>query len=161
MSGLDWLSFRLANGYGPRNITGPLPTFYSRLTTDKKCFVMDTRRDFIFIDDLVAVVMRAIDGEGDSGAYHISSGGDFSIEELFNATVKALGIELDREVEVRDRNPDDAYTILLDPSETQAQFPGWKADHHLEDGVARTVGYYREFGIEETYTHLRGLSDSE
>ena len=29
---LDWVSFRLANVYGPRNLTGPLPTFYQRLT---------------------------------------------------------------------------------------------------------------------------------
>ncbi len=31
LSGLDWQSFRLANAYGPRNLSGPLPTFYSRL----------------------------------------------------------------------------------------------------------------------------------
>ena len=56
MSGLDFVSFRLANAYGPRNISGPLPTFYHRLTEGKGVFVMDTRRDFIFIDDLVDVV---------------------------------------------------------------------------------------------------------
>ena len=64
LSGLDFISFRLANAYGPRNISGPLPTFYSRLTARKPCFVMDTRRDFIYIDDLIAVVMKAIDGVG-------------------------------------------------------------------------------------------------
>src|SRR5262249_1045859 len=49
LSGLDYVSFRLANAYGPRNLSGPLPTFYHRLTTGKPCFVMDTRRDFIFV----------------------------------------------------------------------------------------------------------------
>src|SRR5207247_10869377 len=44
LSGLDYISFRLANAYGPRNLSGPLPTFYQRLTTGKACFVMDTRR---------------------------------------------------------------------------------------------------------------------
>ena len=53
LGGLDFLSFRLANAYGPRNLSGPLPTFYQRLSEGKKCFVMNTRRDFIFIDDLV------------------------------------------------------------------------------------------------------------
>jgi UDP-glucose 4-epimerase len=80
LGGLDFLSFRLANAYGPRNLSGPLPTFYHRLTNNKPCFVMDTRRDFVFIDDLVAVVMKAIDGQGASGYYHISSGSDFSIK---------------------------------------------------------------------------------
>ena len=58
LSGLDAISFRLANAYGPRNLSGPLPTFYHRLTTGKACFVMDTRRDFVFIDDLVEVVLE-------------------------------------------------------------------------------------------------------
>ena len=154
MSGLDYMSFRLANGYGPRNISGPLPTFFHRLTNGQKCFVMDTRRDFIYIDDLVDVVVRAADGEGESGAYHISSGSDFSIRELFDATVDAMGIELEEEVEVRERHPDDAYSILLDPSKTAAAFPGWEASFDLGEGVRRAVRYYMEFGIDQTYTHL-------
>ncbi len=51
LSGLDFISFRLANAYGPRNLSGPLPTFYHRLTKNMPCSVMDTRRDFIFIKD--------------------------------------------------------------------------------------------------------------
>ena len=61
LSDLDWVSFRLANAYGPRNISGPLPTFFSRLTNDKSVFVMDTRRDFIFVDDLTECVLKAIE----------------------------------------------------------------------------------------------------
>ena len=45
-------------------------------------FVMDTRRDFVFIDDLVDVVIKAIDGAGRRGAYHVSSGFDYGIKEL-------------------------------------------------------------------------------
>ena len=84
-------------------------------------FVMDTRRDFVFVDDLVSVAMKAVDGGGESGVYHVSSGSDVSIKELFDATVKAMGIELEDEVEVRPRNPDDAPSILLDPSKTEAR----------------------------------------
>lgn len=154
LSELDYISFRLANAYGPRNISGPLPTFYYRLTNDKPCFVMDTRRDFIYIDDLVNVVLKAIDGQGHKGAYHISSGGDFSIKELFDATTAALAIKLDKEVEVRPRNPDDAYTILLDPSKTRKDFT-WEAVVPLTEGVAKTIQYYQAYGIEQTFTHLK------
>ena len=31
ISGLDYVSFRLANVIGPRNLAGALPTFYKRL----------------------------------------------------------------------------------------------------------------------------------
>jgi UDP-glucose 4-epimerase len=157
LSGLNWISFRLANAYGPRNLSGPLPTFYHRLTNNKPCFVMDTRRDFIYIDDLIEVVLMAVEGKGQSGPYHISSGSDFAIKDLFNATVQALEIKLEREVEVRPRNPDDAFTILLDPSRTLRDFAGWKIRTPLEKGVASALAYYKRFGITETFTHLKAL----
>ena len=154
LSGLDWLSFRLANAYGPRNLSGPLPTFFSRLSDGKKCFVMDTRRDFIYVDDLVDVLVRAVDGSGRPGLYHISSGSDFSIKELFDATVSAMGVTLEEPVEVRPRGPDDAFTILLDPSQTNLDF-SWRASTPLTVGVARAIEDYRTHGISATYTHLR------
>jgi len=154
LGGLDFLSFRLANAYGPRNLSGPLPTFFQRLTTGKSCFVMDTRRDFIFVNDLVDCVIKAIDGRGSAGYYHISSGSDYSIKELFDATVKALGVSLDGEVEVRPRNPDDAYTILLDPSKTNQTFD-WQVTTPLEDGVRAAIDWYKENGITQTFTHLK------
>jgi len=142
LSGIDFISFRLANAYGPRNLSGPLPTFYHRLTNGKPCFVMDTRRDFIFVNDLVDCVMQAVDGKGNCGAYHISSGSDFAIKELYDATIKALGIQLEKEVEVRPRSKDDVFTILLDPTKTKADF-GWETSTRLEDGVSRAIDYYR------------------
>ena len=153
LGGLDFLSFRLANVYGPRNVSGPLPTFYQRLTDGKPCFVMDTRRDFVFVADLIEVVMRGLTGTG-SGVYHVSSGSDVSIKELFDATLAALRIELDEPVEVRPRAEDDAPSILLDPSRIQRDFD-WQASTPLADGVARAIDYYREHGVAETYTHLK------
>jgi UDP-glucose 4-epimerase len=160
LSGLDYISFRLANAYGPRNLSGPLPTFYQRLTTGKGCFVMDTRRDFVYIDDLINCVIKAIDGMGQKGAYHISSGGDFAIKELFDETVKVLGIKLDKDVEVRPRFPDDAFTILLDPSKTNRDFQ-WKTTTPLSVGVKKAIEYYRTSGIAQTFTHLKGVDGKE
>lgn len=154
LSPLDFLSFRLANAYGPRNISGPLPTFFSRLTTGRKCFVMDTRRDFIYVDDLIEVVLAALSGKGSRGHYHVSSGSDIAIKELFDFAVHALGIALEEPVEVRPRGPDDVFSILLDPSKTHADF-GWKVHTPLETGISRTIEYYKRFGIAETFTHLR------
>jgi UDP-glucose 4-epimerase len=150
----NFVSFRLANAYGPRNVSGPLPTFYQRLTAGKPVFVMDTRRDFIYVDDLIDVVMMALDGKG-KGKYHVSSGSDFSIKELFDATIQALDIELDEDVEVRPRGEDDAYTILLDPSRTHQDFEGWKITTPLDEGVAKAIEDYRENGVDATYTHLK------
>ena len=156
-SGVNYVTFRLANAYGPRNLSGPLPTFYHRLTSGKECFVTDTRRDFIFIDDLVDCVVGAVDGKGD-GTYHISSGSDFAIKELYDAVVEALRLNDAPEVEVRERHADDAPTILLDPSRTADDF-GWDVSTALTAGVQQTVEYYKTYGISETYTHLRQSED--
>ncbi len=159
ISNIEFVSFRLANAYGPRNISGPLPTFYHRLTQNKPCFVMDTRRDFIYIDDMINCVEKAVDGVG-AGIFHISSGSDYSIKELFDATLAALDIQLEKDVEVRPRNPDDAFTILLDPSKTNSTFD-WKISTPLKDGVANAINYYKEFGIEQTFTHLKNVIEPD
>ncbi|MFC1824172.1 NAD-dependent epimerase/dehydratase family protein [Thermodesulfobacteriota bacterium] len=153
LSGLDYISFRLANAYGPRNLSGPIPTFFHRLMNNQPCFVMKTRRDFIYIDDLLDVVLMAIDGQGEGGIYHISTGSDFAIKEVFDAVVLSLGLKLDRLVEEREPAPDDVFTILLDPSKTIQEF-GWKPLTPLEKGVDAAVDWYKKNGITQTYTHL-------
>jgi UDP-glucose 4-epimerase len=155
ISGLDFVSFRLANVYGPRNLSGPVPTFYKRLSASQPCFVVDTRRDFLYVEDLLAVVLRAASGEGRAGYYHVSSGSDCSILELYDAVASAMGS--DEQAEQRERGPDDAPTILLDPSATEREFPGWRASTPLAEGVTRTIEWYADHGVEETYTHLRLL----
>jgi UDP-glucose 4-epimerase len=153
LSGVPFVSLRLANVYGPRNLSGPLPTFFHRLSEEQLCFVVDSRRDFVFIDDLLEVALAALAGSGE-GHYHVSSGADHSIKEMFDAVVAEMGIDLDEEVEVRPRPPEDAASILLDPARTTEDF-GWEAKAELEDGVASAIGWYREHGVGETYTHLR------
>lgn len=152
LSKLDAISFRLANAYGPRNLSGPLPTFYHRISTGKPCFVMDTRRDFIFVSDLVNLVMKAVDGNGSRGAYHVATGHDYAIKELYDAAIRAMEIE-DPGVEVKQRTVDDAYTILLDPSHTTEVF-NWKPVTSLQTGVNQAIEWYSTHEMTETYTHL-------
>jgi UDP-glucose 4-epimerase len=151
MSGLDFVSLRLANVYGPRNLSGPVPTFFQRLSEGKSCFAVDTRRDFVFVEDLLSVMLPALDGTG-SGVYHVSSGRDFSIKELYDAVADVMGV--DTPVEERPRGEDDAPSILLDPSRTEADF-GWSVETPLADGIRRTIDWYQTHGVAETYTHLR------
>ena len=119
---------------------------------------MDTRRDFIFVDDLVNVVIKAIDGMGKRGIYHVSSGTDYAIKELYDATLKALEIVPEKDVEVRERGEDDVYTILLDPKKTNDDFD-WKVTTPLEEGIKKAIEWYKTHGITQTYTHLKGANE--
>jgi UDP-glucose 4-epimerase len=153
-SGLDYVSLRLANVYGPRNVSGPLPAFYRRLSAGEPCIVVESRRDFVFVDDLVEVATAALAGVGERGAYHVSSGADHSIRELFDAVAATMGVEGASRLTTRPRGADDVETILVDPSRTEVDF-GWRAKTPLRAGVERAVAYYQAFGVAETYSHLR------
>lgn len=152
-SGLDYVSFRLANIYGPRNLSGPVPTFYKRLKAGKPCVVADTRRDFVYIDDAVSVFRRAVCGEG-SGVYHVATGGDFPIRLVYQHVLEAMGLPEHPDAEPVPRRPDDAASILLDQTRTVEDFPGWGATTPLEEGIGRAVAWYDEHGVGDTYTHL-------
>ena len=153
LSGIDYVTFRLANVVGPRNVSGPLPIFFQRLSEGKKCFVTPARRDFVYVGDLVKAVMMASQGTG-KGAYHFSSGGDVAIIELYDEVVKAMGIGEYPEPERRELSPDDAPSILLDPSRTFADFGNIEFTP-LNVTVWNAVKYYQEFGVTGGYTHLK------
>ena len=152
-SGVDWLTFRLANAVGPRNVSGPLPIFFERLSQGKRCFVTEARRDFVFVEDLARIVLRAADGVG-SGTYHFSSGRDVAIREFYDSVVRAMQLNEYPEPEVRPLGADEAPTILLDPTRTFRDF-GELRFTPLDEIVAKTVAYYKEHGVQGGYTHLR------
>ena len=65
---------------------------------------------------------RARDRGAGSGTYHFSSGNDVSIKELYDAVCGAMKLNYYPEPEMRPLGPDDAPSILLDPSRTFADF---------------------------------------
>lgn len=153
ISGLNFVTFRLANVVGPRNVSGPLPIFYQRLSEGKRCFVTGARRDFVFVKDLAHAVLKACDGVG-KGTYHFSSGADVAIMELYSAVVEAMKLPDYPEPEVRDIGPDEAPSILLDPSRTFADF-GLIEFTPMKETVKAAVEYFQKFGVYGGYTHLK------
>lgn len=153
LSGLDHVVFRLANVIGDRCVSGPLPIFYERLKAGKKCFVTPARRDFVFVEDLVSVVLQAVDGVG-HGAYHFSSGTDVAIRDLYDAVARGMQIDPIPEPDVRPLSADDAPSILLDPARTYQDFG--QPEFTDLDGIAlAAISYYEKFGVQGGFTHLK------
>ena len=154
-SGLPYVSLRMASVYGPRHYVGPIPTFYKRLKAGQKCFATNTRRDFLAMPDFLDLFDRVSASGAPTGVFHLSTGTDISIKEIFDLVASELGIKLDAPVEVRPADPDDVSTILLDPSETERAF-GWRATTPFHDGLHSLIAWYDENGVEQTFSHLRG-----
>ena len=91
-SGVEYVSLRLANIYGPRNLSGPAPAFFKRLSAGEPCTVVDSRRDFVFVEDAVDVFAAA--ATTGKGVYHVASGTDQSVAQVYAAVVKAMGLDL-------------------------------------------------------------------
>jgi UDP-glucose 4-epimerase len=151
-SDINSTSFRLANVYGPRNLSGPVPTFFHRLNNNDDVFISSSRRDFIYIKDLVRIVLANIDGVGERDVYHISSGEDCSIEEIFEIVADEMGV--DKNVQASyGRFKDDTKTLLIDPSITLKDF-NYIPDTPMSVGIPKALEWYRQNGVTETYTHL-------
>jgi UDP-glucose 4-epimerase len=147
ISGVPLTVFRLANIYGPRNLSGPVPVFYKRLTSGKPCVVVETTRDMIFIDDLVRCVTHVIE-EGLTGTYDVCSGRQTTIMEIFRNVAAELGIH--EEPPLIPPSPDDVQGVISPANGV----PGWVATTPLEEGIAKTVASYHANGVTDTYTHL-------
>jgi UDP-glucose 4-epimerase len=152
-SGVEWVTFRLANVIGPRNVSGPLPIFYGRLSKGQKCFVTPARRDFCYAGDLANVVVQAAGGKG-LGTYHFSSGKDVAILELYDSVVKAMKLNDYPEPEIKPLGPDDAPSILLDPERTFADFSDVTFTP-LEEIAKLAVQRWEKDGVVGGYTHLK------
>lgn len=142
LSGQPLTVFRLASVYGPRNLSGPIPTFYRRIKAGQECTVVeDVTRDFVFIEDLVG---RVKCGCSDGGTVDVRSGIETRIQDLPNM----IGEDLDIAPVVRlvPRPADDVAHYEMDGI-PQDSLP-------IEEGIARTVEWYEQNGVGETYTHL-------
>lgn len=149
-SAAEHLICRLANIYGPRNLSGPIPTFYKRLMAEEPCTVVQTYREMVYVGDLIEAVTMFVAQEV-TGTIDICSGHPVSIRELYYAVAAELGV--DAEAEEVEPGSDDVAMMELNPLPAAAK--GWHPTVSLQKGVRAAVDWYRAHEPAATYTHLR------
>ena len=152
-SGVDFVTFRLANIVGPRNLSGPLPIFYKRISAGEKCVIANAKRDFIDVRNLATVVLQSIDGRG-NGAYHFSSGKDVQIIDLYKKVVSAMRLDFEPEYDFQENAAGGPPSILLDPTRTYLDFE-MPTLNSIEETVSGAISYYEKFGVTREVTHLK------
>jgi UDP-glucose 4-epimerase len=154
ISGLSWISLRLANITGPRLSIGPIPTFYKRLKAGQKCFCTDAVRDFLDMSDFLELMETVLRQDAPTGIFNVSSGEGHSIAEVFDAVASCLGISLTDAVPIVPPNPDDVAAVVLDPSRTR-EVLGWRAKLTLAESISRTIRWYEAYGVSSIHSHLK------
>jgi nucleoside-diphosphate-sugar epimerase len=152
-SGVDFVTFRLANIVGPRNLSGPLPIFYKRISAGEKCVIANAKRDFIDVRNLATVVLQSVDGRG-NGAYHFSSGKDVQIIDLYKKVVSAMRLDFEPEYDFQENAAGGPPSILLDPTRTYSDFD-MPTLNSIEETVLGAISYYEKFGVTREVTHLK------
>ena len=153
MSGLPYVSLRLANVTGPRLAIGPIPTFYKRLKVGQNCFCSDTVRDFLDLSDFFALMDRVLADGAPTGIYNVSTGEGHTIKEVFDLVADYLGVKLAEPVPVVPPGADDVPAVVLDASVTERTF-NWQARIPFSEAVRQTLKWYDEYGVGAIFSHL-------
>ena len=155
LSGVPLTVFRLAAVYGPRNISGAIPTFYRQIAKGEPCTaVEDATRDFVFIEDLVELVVRDANSAWSKRPFvqDVRTGIETPIKHIPHMIGEMLDIK--PTVSLVSRNADDVAAYEMDG------IPMYKPTPFV-DGLAKAVDWYERNGVMETHTHLRiGVTDA-
>jgi len=154
ISELSYVSLRLANIYGARHFSGPIPTFYRKVKNDEQVTIYDTSRDFIDIKDFLSLLRKTIDRPEISGCFNVSSGVDTPVKEIYRLVAEHLSYNKPEMVNLLPLISEDVASLLLDPSETKKTF-NWECKISLNEGLGNLLSWYDDNEIGETYTHLR------
>ena len=145
--GLDFVSLRLANVYGPRQNphgeAGVIAIFNERLIDNKDIAVYGTgeqTRDYIYVKDVVAAVMSAVKAKT-KGTYNIATSKETSVNALVSEIFKALDIE----AEVRFEAPraGEQKRSCLSSNKAMQSF-SWKPEKNLSEGISLTSKWFKE-----------------
>jgi len=97
--GLPFASFRFADVYGPRQNphgeAGVIAIFCKRMLAGEPVRINGTgkqTRDYIFVGDVVAELLKGLDAKRLNGPYHVGTGRETSVNELFVRARRPYGL---------------------------------------------------------------------
>ncbi|WP_159634791.1 GDP-L-fucose synthase family protein [Sphingobacterium composti Ten et al. 2007 non Yoo et al. 2007] len=97
-------------------------------------------REFLYVEDMAASVIFALQNELPEHLYNVGTGSDLSIKELAEIIQKIVGHK--GEVIWDATKPDGTPRKLMDVSKMHEL--GWKHQVDLEEGIARTYAWFLE-----------------
>ena len=142
LHGLDYCVLRISNAYGERQKTdaaqGAVAVFLERALLRQPIQVWgdgSVVRDYVYVGDIVAALLKAMAYEGEQKIFNIGSGIGVGLNQL----IREIGVVLGRapEVEYGAARNFDVPANVLDAS-LAGRLLGWQADTPLVEGLRRT-----------------------
>ena len=146
IQGLDYTVLALANVYGPRQNphgeAGVVAIFAGRLLAGETPTIFgdgNQTRDFVFVDDVVDAFARARHG-GSGLLANVGTGAETTVNDLFATMARLIGFA--EPPVYAPARPGELARSALDPARVAAEL-GWKPLRTLEDGLERTLAWFR------------------
>ena len=145
--GLAYTALRYANVYGPRQDphgeAGVVAIFTQRLLAGGQPVINgdgEQTRDYVFVEDVVAANLAVLE-KPLIGAYNVGTGVETSVNRLFALLRDMTGASA-QEVH-GPAKPGEQRRSVLDAGRLSRE-TGWRARVSLEEGLRRTVAYFRK-----------------
>ena len=147
VNGIQCVSLRFSNVYGPRQDphgeAGVVAIFTQKMLTGEQPVINGNgrqTRDFVFVEDVVEAVMAAT-SQDVSRVLNVGTGHETSVNELFERLVALTGCGL-KAVHGPAKKGEQMRSVI-DPTKLRQEL-GWEPRVALEEGLKRTVEYFKE-----------------
>lgn len=148
LHGLDYVVLRPSNPYGgrqnPDGIQGAISVFLGRIAQGKSIEIWgdgQVVRDYIFIDDLIDGMYKAISVNALSRVFNLGSGIGHSLNEILDVIRKVTGKEI--KVVYKAKRSFDIPSIYLDICRAKQEL-SWAPSVSLETGIEKTWKFVKK-----------------
>ena len=144
---LIYTALRYGNVYGPRQDpngeAGVIAIFAKRFLNHEKVRIDwdgEQKKDYIYVGDVARANVLALE-QGANDIFCLGTGSGTSVNEIYRFLAKITGHT--PEIEHAPRRPGDIYLAYFDCSKA-ARVLGWKPQVTLEEGIEKTVEFFRQ-----------------
>jgi UDP-glucose 4-epimerase len=144
------LVLRLANVYGPRQNplgeAGVVAIFADRLLRGEACLINgdgEQTRDFVYVEDVADAVLRGLERADATGVVNIGTGIETTVNTIYARLARAAGVT--RPAQHGPAKPGEQRRSALAIARA-AQVIGWTPATALDEGLERTLVYFKTAG---------------
>jgi UDP-glucose 4-epimerase len=141
--GLPFVALRFSNVYGPRQNAkgeaGVIAIFTTRMLANEPIAINSDgkqTRDFVYVEDVVDAVLRVAKNHELHGSFHVGTGKETSINELYKKLAIVVGYR--KKARKGHDAPGEARRSCLNATKLM-KATGWKPRTRLADGLKKTV----------------------
>ena len=144
---LETAAIRFFNVFGPRQdpkgaYAAAVPIFIEKAVRGEDITIFGDggqTRDFIYVQDIAGALAFAVETPGVTGVFNAGYGGQITINDLADGLIKAAGSD-SRIIHAAERAGDVRHSRA---SADKLRAAGWIPRHSLDEGLARTLEFFK------------------